>query len=560
MIALMLLTFDEVPMRSHIFRLLLALCLISGQGAALADEKQTIDITIGHKDCLINICKQYLEHPEQWPTIARLNNLADPNRLSPGQTLKLPVDMLKGIPVNGTVSFIKGTVSAKTSAQTTWQPLRLHDAVAVGSDIKTGPDSAVELSFTDGTVLLMRADSSLKVSTSKMSRTHVLRRIYLQAGKVISNIKAATGRENRYEIQTPSSRAAARGTEYRVSVDDRLATRAEVLEGIVDTAAMGQKVTLNRNEGTLVRMNAPPLQPSRLLPPPEAIGMEPLYRKLPLTVRFSKVEGAAAYSVVLTRDPAANDIIRGMIIKPDELLEVGDLAEGSYYLSSYSIDAIGLEGSQSAPAALRLTLQPPQPVISAPAKDASLRSREVAFTWQKEQNASGYHLQIAADSEFRRLVVDAAAIRETGYTTGSLPFGAYHCRLRATAEDGFAGEWSAPQRFSLVAPPAAPQIEKLAIEGKDGHISWGSLGDGITYHVQVARDEEFKDITTDTKLEQLEITVEPPPGASIFYVRIRGIDRENYAGDFSEPQSIVSKTRFPLEFFGVFGVLLLLAL
>ena len=105
----------------------------------MPDEIQTIDITIGHKDFLINICKQYLEHPEQWPTIARLNKLADPNRLSPGQTLKLPVDMLKGIPVNGIVSFINGSVSAKTSAADHLAATAAERRSGGGrSDIKTG--------------------------------------------------------------------------------------------------------------------------------------------------------------------------------------------------------------------------------------------------------------------------------------------------------------------------------------------------------------------------------------------------------------------------------------
>lgn len=546
-------------MRNVLFILVLFFCL-AGQAGAYQEESPPVEITIVQKDYLINVCKRYLEHPNEWRKIARLNHLADPDLLLPGQTLKIPLGMLKGIPANGTVSFSKGEVTVRRTAQEQWQALNLHDVVPMGSDIRTGTASAVEISFEDGTALLMRANTALKVITSKKGLSYLLRNVYLQSGKLISKIKSATGRDTRYEIQTPSSLAAARGTEFSVSVDDRQATRAEVQEGIVDVSAMAQTVALHKDEGTLVRMNAPPTQPGKLLSPPEAIGLAPLYRAMPLTVQFSKVKGAATYNVVLAKDRAARNIVAEKTIKPDENFEISDLDDGAYYVLCHSVDGNGLEGQPSTSAEVLVKRQPSPPHVDSPTADATLRTRSVQFAWAKDQGTAGYHLQIAPDREFRTMVVDVATIRGCAFNARDLNYGEYHYRVRSVAEDGFAGEWSAVRHFRVLAPPPAPKIEITEITGQGAHLRWDNPGEGITYQVQVAADENFQNILLDKKVDQPEIILASPEKGRKNYVRVRGIDQGNYAGEYSSALNFAPKTRFPLELLGLIGVIFLIAL
>ncbi len=239
---------------------------------AFSYEGPTIEVTVAKKDCLINICKKYLEDSRGWRKIARINRLANPDLIYPGQRLVLPVDMLRGTPVDGKVTFIKGNAMTQEKGSEEWHPLHSGDLVKQGSGIRTAEESAVEITFEDGASFYLRPNSTLKINTaSKKGFDHFMRQLYLQSGKTISRLKEATGSESRFEIHTPSAVAAARGTEFRVSVDDIEATRSEVLRGIIGVAAMKQSVEVNEGEGTLVRMNEPPLTPRKLLPAPDLI-------------------------------------------------------------------------------------------------------------------------------------------------------------------------------------------------------------------------------------------------------------------------------------------------
>lgn len=554
-------------MKIHNICLILALCLLYQPGMASADAGQTVDITVAPQDTLISMCKKYLDYPEQWPLISKLNHLANSDTIVPGQILKVPVEMLKGTPVDGTITFLKGTAKTTADGQAAGQKLHLQDVIRGGDSVQTAQDSAVEISFIDGTVLLMKANTTLKVITSKITPTLVLRRVYLEAGKFISRIKSATGRENRYEVQTASSMAAARGTEYRVSVNAEQTTRAEVLAGIVDVSAMGSKVATNMDEGTLVMQGSPPSQPVKLLPPPTAIGLEPLYPGTPFNVQFAKIAGATAYRIVLAKDCDSKDVALEKVIRPDEKLAVGDLEDGIYFLTSLSIDANELEGRPSAPAEILVKTPPPvaapQPVAIAPPavpllEKPTVTGKEIHLKWGKVGEGIAYQVQVAREEDFKEIITDRK-VAQLEITLGNLlSTGKYYLRIRSLKAD-ISSDFSGP-KSCIITPPAVPYVDEPTFTSKEIKIKWGSVGEGISYQVQVAKSEDFKEIITDSTVSLPEITLEKLPTDSKFYLRIRSIDKDNYASEFSTPQGFTSKNSFPKEILGVLGVGLLLSL
>ena len=108
-------------------------------------------------------------------------------------------------------------------------------------------------------------------------------------------------------------------------------------------------------------------------------------------------------------------------------------------------------------------------------------------------------------------------------------------------------------RFTVVPPPPSPPLEKPEI-GKDMiRIKWKDLGQGITYHfqIQMAKDEEFREILLEEKLSKAEVTLQRPKEAGTYHVRTSAIDRGGYEGDFSPPQGFEIKRRFPYALLGV---------
>jgi hypothetical protein len=66
--------------------------------------------TVQPHDTLWDLSARWFRRPASWPEVARLNRLSQPDRLSPGQTLKLPLRLLKPENVPATLSQVEGQV------------------------------------------------------------------------------------------------------------------------------------------------------------------------------------------------------------------------------------------------------------------------------------------------------------------------------------------------------------------------------------------------------------------------------------------------------------------
>ncbi|HXX53598.1 MAG TPA: FecR domain-containing protein [Thermodesulfovibrionales bacterium] len=505
---------------------------------AYTDYGDTVEVTVVMKDNLINICGKLLEEPRRWGIIAKINKLKNPNLIFPGQKLVIPVDMLRGVPLDGVVTFVSGDVRAQSKEGGEWKTLHINDRVKQGSSIRTGDESGVEVSFEEGDSFLMRSNSSLVIrAAKKRGLINFLQKLFLSAGRTITRVKEATGRKSRFEIQTPSAVAVARGTSFRVGLDDKETMRSEVLKGLVDVEAMAKKVEVHEGEGTLAKKNEPPAAPRKLLPPPMLLHAKALYTEMPLVFQFSEIEGALAYRIMVSRDGGGRDVVKEKVIATGEKAEIVGVDDGEYFLISQSIDAERLEGLPSDPATFRLRINPLPPVILSPGEGANLRANTIEFKWLEAKDAVSYHVQIAEDREFSRLVVDRNGITETGLISPTLGFTGYFFRVSSIARDGYEGIFSRTGGFTLIAPPGTPVIEKPEISAKEIRFRWKSLGEGVTYRFQMSSDNEFKNIMMDKRLETPEATLPRPNDAGKYFFRAKGIDSKGYEGDFSFPQS-----------------------
>ena len=116
-----------------------------------ADDDRVIELTVVKNDNLINLCKKYLDDPSKWLEIGRINRLKDFDLIHTGQLLIIPVRLLRGVPVDSRVLFVKGDVTVRAAGGESWTTLRPHDLVRQGSLIRTGHESVVEIAFEDGT-------------------------------------------------------------------------------------------------------------------------------------------------------------------------------------------------------------------------------------------------------------------------------------------------------------------------------------------------------------------------------------------------------------------------
>jgi hypothetical protein len=422
-----------------------------------AYDEPTVEIVVRKENTLINICKEYLEHPDKWKEIARINRLKNPDLIYPGQILHIPVSLFKGEPAYGVVDFVKGRVEAQSGEGKEWGLLSINDRIPEGTRIRTDSGGTVEVVFRDGNSFLQRPNTILGVNTAKKKGAkYSLYRLFLNIGRTVTKIRNVTGTESRFEIGTPSSVAAARGTMFRTSVDPSEAARSEVLEGTVEVEGMSRKIKVREGEGTLVKKGEPPTEPRKLLQPPVMTNMMPVYKSVPIHFEFSRVTGAVSYRALFSRDNDFKDVLNEQIIKPDESFRVFQVDDGTYFLQVRSIDDLGLEGLPSDTAAIKVRINPMPPMIESPANKAVYQTNLLTFRWLRVGDAVRYHVQVAADKDFSRLVEDRNDIHDTEYKATHLDAGTYYFRISSIAQDDYQGEWSDVLGFTTALGTSAP--------------------------------------------------------------------------------------------------------
>ncbi|MGC8809318.1 MAG: FecR domain-containing protein [bacterium] len=528
--------------QSKFWWVIILFVIIFSSPLSYAAEEENFELKVVKGDKLINICQKYLEDPQKWKEIAAINKLKNPDLIYPGQKLIIPVHLLKGTPLDARVSFIKGEVLIQEKGKEEWIGLNLKDIVKQGSTIKTGDKSAVEITFEDGASFYLRSNTTLGLTTArKKGNFYTARKLFLQKGNTILRSVPPSGARSRSEVVTQNAVAGVRGTDFRASVDQEETTRMEVLHGAIELEAKKQKVEVKEGEGSVVKKGEPPLKPRQLLPPPAPVDLELLYKSMPISIKFTSVEKAVFYRIMLARDKEIKDIVDEKVVKPEEKFFLAGIEDGLYYLQSQSIDDLGIEGFPSPPVELRIRINPFPPYIESPARGAELKKKSVTFRWLKVADAANYHLQIAAESEFKTLIIDKKDIKETEFIAENLEFKTYWFRLRSIAADGYEGLWSDPLSFTILPPPPAPPLEKPAVGKEEITIRWRDLGKGIHYQFQMARDRDFQQILHTQKVEKPEITLPKPKEIGTYYVRTKAIDPDGYAGDFSAPQSFEIK-------------------
>jgi hypothetical protein len=512
--------------------------------AGTVDEK-IVTITVAKKDNLVNICKTWLENPHDWKRISKFNQLKNPNLIYPGQRIKIPVKRLKGIPMEGIVTFIKGNVWACPKGIEAMAVLKKGDVVGQGAQIKTGKKSAVEITFEDGSTFFLRPETRISIRTARQRQPYfMIRRLFVPAGRTMMHIQKCTGGDSRFEIHTPSAVSAARGTQFRVSVDNDKTTRTEVLDGMVGVAGAGKEVMLDPGQGTWVEKGKQPNTPQTLLPPPALEGLRPLYQRVPINFSLAMPQKAVAARVIVAKDPEMKNVVKEVVVQKSDPVPKIMLPDGNYYCQTLSISAAGLEGLPSAPEGFKVRINPFPPFVQRPVNGKKFKTRQVEVEWLKVGDAVYYSVQVSKESNFKNLYRNIEGITGTRQSIDLEEYGVYYFRVCAIAEDDFKGLWSDAISFSVVEPPKAPEAMAPAVDEKTIALRWQEMGSDMTYLFQMAKDPLFKEVLLEKTTDVSDIRFDRPKKGGTYYVRVRAVDPDGYEGRFTPAQAFEIKT-FP---------------
>lgn len=428
--------------------LVLALSGAAGALAQTAPAEPPVAYVVKPGDTLIGLGKAYLNRPSDYRRVQKANGVQEPRRLRPGSRLNIDPNLLKSTPIAATLSAFTGPVQIETNGQRT--PARVGMPLSEGQWIITGQGAFATFELEDASRVTLPSNTRVRIAKLRQVLiNNAPQRVFqLEQGKGTISATPTPTPGARFEVRTPVSVSAVRGTEFRVGASADKA-QTEVLKGAVGVDA-GASPTDNAPvpAGFGVSASAGGVgAPVELLPAPKlGAGGQTQSEAL---VRFSlePVEGAASYRLLLARDAGFIDIFAEATTQTTSqrhpIADFGQVANGTYFVRLTAIDPGGLEGF---PADYSFDRDLNTLDAGPPSDSREGKHRKFLFRWSAAgEGVRNYRFQMFAEGDTKTPVVDQPGLTEPHLTLTDLPPGAYAWRVTALRfKDGALTEKQGP--------------------------------------------------------------------------------------------------------------------
>ena len=570
-------------------------------GARAADDLWPYKVQPG--DTLIGIAERILVPGAAWQTVQRLNRIPNERQLVPGSSLQIPTALLRQTALSAEVVHTHGDVQVvRAQAQAAVGDLSLSgqslggqllggQLLAEGDTVRTGAQSSAVLRFADGTRVMMRPDSTLKIERSaRLGASGVVEtQLRLEAGSVDSEVPKAekdaqnslqtSPKSSRFEIRTPMVHLGVRGTEFRTTATATQSS-VEVLEGrVAGVAARAANLnSANLNSANLNSANSTPAganpaqviasgfgtlalpsgvqAPRALLAAPDLRALPTLVERLPMQLAWAALPGAAAYRaqvfsaarggpadvpISAAGSPAngatGEQLLLSGVFASNTSRWAADLPDGPYLLRVRAIDGVGLEGNDGT-AAFTLKARPEPPFNTQPQLGERISTESLLLKWTRNPAAARYRVQVADQPDFAAPRIDMADVSATELRL-TLPPGEHFWRvasIRDVAGVPDAGPWGDARSFTKLALPAPP-VSKPPEVRADGIVLAWNPGDATRFALQVSLDADFKTLLHDETVDGATwLLRKPEPGS--YFVRVRALGADGFAGPYGQPQQV----------------------
>jgi hypothetical protein len=376
-----------------------ALALATAAVAAPPDAPVAYVVKPG--DTLIGLAASYLTKPSDYLAVQKANQIARPRHLKIGSRLLIDPNLLKSTPIDARLSAVSGPVELETAGQRA--PARAGMLLVEGQRLHTGEGAFATFEMADDSRVTLPSNTSLRIDRMRQTILNNAPQRVFQMDKGRGTI-SATPNSNpnaKFEVRTPVSISAVRGTEFRVGQDPSGAkAQTEVLKG-----AVGVDLAPKLGDGG--------------------------QRQGDKTVHFTvqPIDKAAAYRLAVSRDAGFVDIFAESTT-PEPAVDFGAVPNGTYFVRLTALDGGGLEGLPADYSFDRdLDILEPG---AAPSAQASGKHRNFLFRWSAAgDGVRVFRFQLFAGDDETKPIIDQPGLSEPQLTLTDLPPGTYGWRVSA---------------------------------------------------------------------------------------------------------------------------------
>lgn len=391
-------------------------------------------------DTLYELAKAYLRHPSDYHHVQRANRISRPRLLRAGARLRIDPSLLRTDPLEARLSAFSGAVQVEAGGRLA--PARLGMAIVEGQRLITGPNAFATLDMADASRVTLPSNTSLRIVRLRhVALTNAPQRVFqLDEGRGAVSTPPTRNPNARFEVRTPVSISAVRGTEFRVRYAPAQAglparAQTEVLRGAVAVYPPNAKPTVLASAtatpaGFGVTATTDALSgPIALLPPPRLARDSDRQNDRVVRLAAEPVAGAAAYRMQLSRDAGFVDLF-AEATGPEPVATFDDIANGTYFVRLTALDSGGLEGL-GADYSFDRDLDTLEPGPS-PTAGVEGGHRYFLFRWTAAgDGVRSFRFQLFPGTEPVSPIVDQPGLTEPQLTLTDLPPGDYAWRVTA---------------------------------------------------------------------------------------------------------------------------------
>ena len=395
-------------------------------------------------DNLYNLARFYMLRLDDYRIVQKLSRVRNPYALRIGKTLTIPRSVLRSDRLAAKVIAFRGSATVDGKA------VALGALISEGAHIRTGANAYMSIGLADGSTVTLPSQSQVRVERlRRIHLTNELDRLFtLEDGRTQTQVTPRTNGRDRFEMRTPISVAAVRGTDFRVSLlNGGQTSTAEVLEGHVDFTGIGTEVMLDPGTGARFATSQT-VGPVPLLPAPDILDPANIQYEQDLSFRLIPLAGAVHYRVQIARDAGFLDIMEETVVSELQA-RLPALPNGDYFVRVTAIDVNAIEGRPRVVAferhlnAVRGTFQ-------------LLRKHRYLFKWQNMgEGEHAFRFFLARADTPERPVIDEPALSRKDLVITNLAAGEYVWRVQASEVSNGRryANWSSPQTFTVAGRP-----------------------------------------------------------------------------------------------------------
>lgn len=357
-----------------------AVCVALIAANALFAQEILQEVIVSPGDTMWDIANKYLKDPQKWPEIVKVNNLptADPTIAMPGSRIKIPVSLIRE--------------EYRTAQLITMVP-EVRYKRRDEPDFKTATQD-MTLRYEDSLRTMKGGSARVRFPTREIVQINENSYVVLKPERIMQEVQLLQGdiKASRAKVIMPGGTVVnPRGSnsEYQAKIREDETEVVFVYKGEVNVTAKGKTVRVKEGFGTQVPKSAPPIEPMPLssfkdfdpanmkVAAPKKISTQasdkpisfkpptPQPKETPATQGKSKSVIAsdilANYRVQIATDERFQRIVAEKTETTETSFDIKkqSIPDGTYYMRVAFMDALGLQGTYSAPTMIIKDTIPP---------------------------------------------------------------------------------------------------------------------------------------------------------------------------------------------------------